>query len=233
MQYWNNPLITVKLDTTRDPVVESFHNGRHCLFWNSASRFDNITTNQRLDDLIKWANEWLDTDGIDGFVADSRNLYDIANLVKLNMWINDIRQQGIVKPWLIQDQGNGTLIAGTGDSRLRCLEVVPEITSVPAFISTSVERADLYKDLEPVTTFRQFAELCKAEPEVEFIFRLTESTAPYGMYWYEYNTNRTRAVTPGESQAVSMFVNYVRWHPGFRVSRDWFAQPRNWDNYTL
>jgi hypothetical protein len=232
MQYWNNPLITVKLDTTRDPVVESFHNGRHCLFWNPASKFDNITTNQRLDDLIKWANEWLDTDGIDGFVADSRNLYDIANLVKLNMWINNIRQQGIVKPWLIQDQGNGTLIAGTGDSRLRCLEVMPEITSVPAFVSTSADRAELYKDLEPVTTFRQFAALCKAEPEVEFIFRLTESTAPYGMYWYEYNTNRTRAVTPGESQAVSMFVNYVRQHPGFRVSRDWFAQSRNWDNYT-
>jgi len=232
MEYWNNPLITVKLNTDRDPIVESFHSGRHCLFWNPATRFDNISTNQRLNDLIKWANEWLETDGIDGFVADARNHYDIANLVKLNMWINDIRRQGIVKPWLIQDQGNGTFVAGTGDSRLRCLEVMPEIASVPAFISTSVDRAHLYQNLEPVTSFRQFAKICNAEPEVEFIFRLTEPAASYGLYWYEYNTNRTRAVTPGESQAISMFTNYVRRHPGFRVSRSWFAQSRNWDNYT-
>ena len=232
MEYWNNPLITVKLDTDRDPVVESFHSGQHCLFWNPASRFDNITTNQRLDDLIRWANEWLEHDGIDAFAQDLRNRYDIANLTKLNMWIADIRQQGIVKPWLIQDQGDGTFVAGTGDSRLRCLEVMPEITSVPAFISTSTERAHLYQDLEPVTSFAQFAQLCAAEPEVEFIFRLTDATAPYGLYWYEYNTNRTRAVTPGEDQAVSMFVNYVRSNPGFRVSRTWFATAVPWNLYT-
>jgi hypothetical protein len=232
MEYWNNPLITVKLDTDRDPVIESFHNGRHCLFWNPASRFDNISTNQRLDDLIRWANEWLEHDGIDAFESEPRNRYDIANLTKLNMWIADIRQQGIVKPWLIQDQGDGTFVAGTGDSRLRCLEVMPEITSVPAFVSTSADRAHLYQDLEAVTSFAQFAQLCRAEPEVEFIFRLTDPTAPYGLYWYEYNTNRTRSVTPGEDQAVKMFVNYVKANPGFRVSRTWFANAVDWNNYT-
>lgn len=232
MQYWNNPLITVKLDTDRDPVIESFHNGRHCLFWNPASAFDNISTNQRLDDLIKWANEWLEHDGIDAFERDVRNRYDIANLTKLNMWIADIQQQGIVKPWLIQDQGDGTFVAGTGDSRLRCLEVMPEITSVPAFISTSADRAHLYQDLEPVTSFDQFAQLCQAEPEVEFIFRLTDPLAPYGLYWYEYNTNRTRAVTPGEDQAVRMFVNYAKSNPGFRITRTWFTNTVNWKNYT-
>jgi hypothetical protein len=234
MEYWNNPLHTVRVrDYKYDPVISSFHNGRHCLFWNPASKFDNIVTNQRLDDLIKWANEWLETDGVDGFEKEPRNHYDIANLTKLNMWVNDIRQQGIVKPWLLQDQGNGTFVAGTGDSRLRCLEVMPEIATVPAFVSTTTDRAHLYADLEPVTDFAHFAKLCKAEPEVEFIFRLTEPTAPYGMYWYEYTTNRTRAVTPGQDQAVCMFLNYARSVPNFRVSRDWFTKPIVWTNYTL
>lgn len=234
MEYWNNPLLTAKVrGYDLDPVVQSFHNGRHCLFWNPASKFDNITTNQKLDDLIKWANEWLEHDGIDAFRTDPRNHYDIANLTKLNMWIEDIRKQGIVKPWLIQDLGNGAFIAGTGDSRLRCLEVMPEVTSVPAFVSTSVERAHLYDSLEPVVNFAQFASLCQAEPEVEFIFRLTDSAAPYGLYWYEYNTNRTRAVTPGEEQAVSMFVNYVKANPGIRLDRAWFATPVMWHNYIV
>lgn len=99
MEYWNNPLLTAKVrGYDLDPVVQSFHNGQHCLFWNPASKFDNITTNQKLDDLIKWANEWLEHDGIDAFRSDPRNHYDIANLTKLNMWIEDIRKQGIVKP---------------------------------------------------------------------------------------------------------------------------------------
>jgi hypothetical protein len=226
--YWNNPLIELNWPSTLDPIQQSFHNGTHCIFWNPNAKFDHITTNQRLGDLCKWANECLITDGIDGFIADNRNHYDIANLVKLNMWIKDIREQGIVKPWLIQDQGNGTYLAGTGDSRLRALECIPEIQTVPAFISTSTDRADLYADLEPVTSFDQFATLCGAERGNLFLFRLTDATAPYGMYWYEYNTSRTRAVTPGEKEAVNMFVKYIQQYPNTVITHNWFNTPIEW-----
>lgn len=229
--YWNNPLISVKLNSNRDPIIESFHNNQHCLFWNPAAKFDNITTNQRLTDLIDWANKWLVTDGIEVFTADARNHYDIANLVKLNMWSRDIRAQGIVKPWMILDCGDETYLAGTGDSRLRCLEVLPEITHVPAFISTSTNRAHLYKDLEPVTNFLQFAQLCKADPSNEFLFRLTDPAAPYGIYWYEYNSSKTRAVTPSEQTAVSMFKNYITRNPGTKIDAKHFLMPINWQDF--
>jgi len=231
--YWNNPLVEVVWPATVDPIQQSFHNGAHCLFWNPRAKFDTLSTNQRLGDLCKWANEWLTHDGIELFCADKRNHYDMANLVKLNMWIKDIRVQGIVKPWLIQDQGNGTYIAGTGDSRLRALECISEIQTVPAFISTSVDRADLYVDLEPVTSFDQFAKLCGAEVGNLFLFRLTDANAPYGLYWYEYNTSRTRAVTPGESQAVDMFFQYIQQHPNTTITPEWFNTPIDWNNYKV
>ena len=117
-------------------------------------------------------------DGIDNFIKDVRNHYDIANLVKLNMWIHDIRSQGIVKPWLMLDQGDGTFLAGTGDSRLRCLERIPEIQTVRAFISTRTERSHLYQGLEEVKTFDQFAQLCDAVPGQNFLFRFTNADAP-------------------------------------------------------
>ena len=44
-----------------------------------------FSTNQRLNDLCEWANQWLEYDGPAGFLAEPRNHYDIANLVKLNM----------------------------------------------------------------------------------------------------------------------------------------------------
>lgn len=229
--YWNNPLIEVHWPSDRDPIKQSFHNGQHCLFWNPTAEFGHISTNQRLADLCKWATEWLSQDGLDNFVADPRNHYDIANLVKLNMWIHDIRQQGIVKPWLIQDQGDGTFIAGTGDSRLRCLERIPEIKTVPAFVSAHVDRAHLYSDLEPVTSFDQFARLCNARVGQTFLFRLTDKHAAYGLYWYEYNSDKTRSVTPGEAEAVTMFQNYYRKNPGVAIVPEWFDSAIAWQHH--
>jgi len=229
--YWNNPLEQVRYPGSSDIIFKATHGGQHCLFWNPAAKFDNISTNQRLADLCDWANGHIRNQGLDAFLTDPGCFYDIANLVKLNIWIQDIRQQGIVKPWLIQDQGDGTFLAGNGDSRLRCLERMPEICTVPAFISTHSNRAHLYRDLEPVNTFEQFAKLCAAEPGQEFLFRLTNANAPYGLYWYEYNSSRTRAVTPGEPQAVATMTRYFAAHPETQITPEWFDIPVPWQDY--
>jgi hypothetical protein len=192
--------------------------------------FDTVQTNQRLQDLCDWTTAGMG-DGLQNFISDTRNHYDIANLVKLNMWIADIKIQGIVKPWMMLDQGNGTFLAGTGDSRMKCLECIPEITHVPAFVSTRRDRAQLYSHLESITSFDRFAELCGAAPGQEFLFRLTDATAPYGMYWYEYNTERTRSVTPGESWCVNTFANYAHQHPDLNINKLWFDTLIAWADY--
>ena len=228
--YWNNPLISLAWPNNRDPIAESFHNGTHCLYYNPQNKFNTVQTNQRLQDLCDWANAELDG-GLQNFINNPNNYYDIANLVKLNMWIADIKQQGIVKPWMMLDQGDGTYLAGTGDSRLRCLECIPEIATVPAFISTRQERAWLYAGLEQIQCFDRFAELCAAESGQEFLFRLTDATAPYGIYWYEYNHERTRSITPSESWCVSTFANYAHQHPDLTITKDWFNQLKDWQTF--
>ena len=226
--YWNNPLTEVRWPCDMDPFV---NHDLH-LFYNPVAKFDHITTNQRLQDLCDWANQWLECDGIVGFAADDRNHYDIANLVKLNMWIADIRAQGIVKPWLMLDQGNGTYLAGNGDSRLRCLECIPEIQFVPAFVSTCADRAHLYADLEPVITFDQFATLCGAEHNQQFVFRFTMTSRPYGLYWYEYASPRTRSVTPNQDWCVHTFVRYAKQYPDLSITKQWFGQLVDWQIFS-
>ena len=229
--YWNNPLEQYVWPCDTDPVQRASHHSQHCLFWNPARSVADISTNQTLQDLCDWAMQWLTQDGLSAFVADRRNHYDIANLVKLNMWIHDIRQQGIVKPWLILDAGDGSYWAGTGDSRLRCLEVLPEIQTVPALISTHRDRAWLYQDLEPVRDFAALARHCRAQLGQLFLFRFTDLQAPYGLYWYEYNSELTRRVTPSESWCVTAFQNYWQ-HQAEPITKQWFATPRDWWHYT-
>ena len=229
--YWNNPLIEISWPSDRDPVVESFHNGAHCIFFNPNFKFNKVSTNQKLQDLVTWANNWMTHNGPTDFVAETKNHYDIANLVKLNMWIHDIRRQGIVKPWLVLDHGDGTFLSGTGESRMRCLERIPEITTVPAFISTTSARAHLYSDLEPVLNFDQFADLCGALRKQLFLFRLTDPDAPYGMYWYEYNSDLTRDVTPGQDLAIEMFSNYIQENRDLKFTEEWFDTLVPWEQY--
>lgn len=225
--YWNNPLIETTWPGTADPIAESLHNGTHCLFWNPAADFGQCRTNQTLNQLCDWANSWLFQDGIDGFAADPKNHYDIANLVKINLWIRDIRQQGIVKPWLFLHEADDTWLAGTGESRMRCLERIPEIRTVPAFICTSADRAAQFSQLEPITCLDQFATRCGADAGQLFLFRLTDPSAPYGLYWYEYNSARTRRVMPNEAECVRAFVEHWRHNPQ-TITPDWFDQATDW-----
>jgi len=232
--YHKNPTIESRWPGDQDPVAQSLHLGNHCLFYNPSAEFKHIEKKSySFETLIKWANEWLVRDGIDKFAADTNNHRDICRLVRLNMWIRDIRKQGIVKPLLLVDEGNGNYSAATGGNRLRVLEYIPEIQTVPAFISTHRDRSSLYTGLESVTCLDRFAELCSADPGKNFYFRLTDAAAPYGMHWYEYSNNRTRLVTPYYEKAVNMFTNYARANPNLFLTKEYFDQEIIWDDYYM
>lgn len=226
--YWNNPLINITWPSNADPIIGSSNDGTHCLFFDSEYPVRTIEYTQTLKDLCEWVQQRL-ADGLDQCFGDEQNHYDLANLVKLSMWIQSIRLKGIVKPWLLLD--NNGITCGTGESRLRCLERLPGIATAPAFISTHIDRAHLYSHLKRVETFDQFAELCGATKGQEFLFRLTDKQAPYGIYWYEYNSEITRSVTPGTAECLDMLRNYLELHPDLTITPDWFDFIIAWDRY--
>ena len=229
--YWNNPTINLTYPSNQDPIADSFHNGAHCLFYNPIQDKNAIRTNQCLQDLCDWANTHITNQGVDGFIKDTANHYDIANLVKLNIWVDDLPRQGSIKPMLLQYVGRPLLESGTGESRLRALERISSITTVSAFISTHTQYRDQFNHLESITTFDHFAKRCLAEPGQQFIFRLTDDQAPYGLDWYEYNSSRTSTITPGEDYCVEVLSNYLQQQPGITFSPAWFDLLVNWDQY--
>lgn len=225
--YWNQPLIECRWPQDPDPVPDLLGD-QYLLFWDPKFDFRGLKTNQRMADLCAWVQHRL-AEGIDRFVADERNHYDIANLVKLNMWAEDIRRQGIIKPWLVLDWGDYQE-AGTGDSRMRLCEIMPEIKTVPAFVSTHRDRAMLYTGLEPILTLQQLATRCEAMIGQQFLFRPTTGAAPFGIYWYEYDSALTRAVTPAQSWCVTVFEHYYHVYRPV-IDAAWFLDPVPWQDY--
>jgi len=224
-------MIELTWPTDQDPIQDSLHSGRHCLFYNPEFNKNLIRYQQHLDTLSDWANNLIDQHGPAGFLNNPKNYYDIANLVKLNMWVQNIKQQGIVKPMLLWYFGSGNYSSATGESRLRALERIPSITTVSAFISTEQAHQAEFSNLESITTLTRFAKICQAVAGQKFLFRLGDPDGPYGIDWFEYDSNRTAKVTPGESWCVSTISNYLDQHPATVFTPSWFDQPINWDLY--
>ena len=229
MEYWNNPIKTYNktvlpygLDT--DPIVKSMHNKEHCLFYHSKFNHQLVNYQHRFKDLCDWSNN-----RDKNFFTNKNNHNQIARIVKLNMWVTDIKTQGIIKPMLIYYDGEFT--CGTGESRLRTLECIPEVSHVTAFITTHQQHAHKFSHLEPVTTFARFAEICKSTLGQQFMFRFTDKLAPYGIEWFDYTDNRTGKVMPSEELCVQAIKNYLKAHPSTVFSPDWFSIPVDWNLY--
>jgi hypothetical protein len=231
--YWNNPQIKIYYPSEIDPIQQSFHNGKHCLFYDPAFDKNKIEYQQTLEVICEWANAGIRYNGIDGFIKNKINHYDIANLVKLNMWVHDIKNQGIVKPMLLQYLGNNKFSVGNGESRLRAVECIPSIATITGFITTSTKYEQEFQHLEQVQTFEQFAKICDAQISgMEFLFQLTDEQAPYSIWWYEYSSPKTRAVTPGEEWCVSVLHQYLIRNPETKFTKEGFQTLVNWNDYT-
>jgi hypothetical protein len=230
--YWNNPTIELTYPLfTRDPIVDSLHNGTHCLFYDPAVDRTTIRYKQTLGDICTWANRLIAERGIDGFINDPANHYDIANIVKLNMWIDDIIKQGIVKPINVFYDGQEKYGINNGESRLRAAERISAIKTIPGFIGCRAEFADQFTHLEPITNFNRFAEICGASVGQQFFFTLTDPEAPYGIFWYEYASPKTVAVTPGEKYCVDTLHSYLTRHPDTKFTPEWFDTLVDWADY--
>jgi len=186
--YWNNPIEHIVYPSDSDILFKATHHGQHCLYYDPAVDTKLIHNNQTLNDLCDLINQLLQKQDIDHWLSNPGVANRLANIVKLNIWINDLSTRGIIKPMLLVYDGsplyNFNGISGTGSSRLKVLERVPTITHVAGFITTNITYQSKFEKLELITTFDRFAELCQAVPGQKFLFRLTDDQADYGVDWY-------------------------------------------------
>lgn len=229
--YWNNPLIEVNWPSVQDPF--KLYHKSHCVFYHPAVDKMDIHNNQTLQDLCDWTNSNIQEFGIDGFLGEPKNYYDIANLVKLNLWVRDLPINGSIKPMLLTYTGgkyNADFGSGTGASRLRAMERIPGMQAVTAFITTSNKFKSQFQHLEEITTFDRFAKLCQAVPGQHFLFRFTDPLAPFGIDWYEYDSSRTSSITPSEEYCLSAIANYLQQYPNTVFTPEWFESTIKWSN---
>jgi hypothetical protein len=229
--YWNNPIETVKYPSASDVIFKSQHQGQHCLFYNPQVPVDQIAKQTQLHQLCDWANHEL-AHSRSEFTGDPTRHYDAANLVKINQMVHSVRQHGSVKPMLLFYTGSVPYATGTGDTRLRAIERVPAITHVSGIISTHSRHRSEFAHLREIHTLEQFAQCFDAPEGSEFLIRLTDAQADWGMDWYEYVLNNTSVAVPNWTFCLSAIQNYIMQQPdNFEFTVEWFDQAIVWADY--
>lgn len=227
--YWNNPVVTVRLTDSYDPVAESLHQGRHCLFYNPAVPIADMVKLISLQDTCNLANLWVQNN----FLMHSEGDLDkVANAVRVNQYVHSLRTQGNIKPMLLNYTGTWPLGASTGGSRVMAAERCANIHAFSAFVATSSEFRSQFQHLESVTTLERFANICGAAPHTEMYFRLTDSAAPWGIDWYEVALDHT--TVPNNTQCLRWLRHYVQQQSvTFEFTPDWFDQVIDWLSFDM
>ena len=129
MEYWNNPKETysqtvLPYPKDTDPIVKSLHQGEHVLFWDPGIHKNRIEYKRTVQEQCDWLN--------------SKNIWQdpfrVATIVKLNIYIDDIKRQGVVKPMLLYYNGNEKFGIQTGENRMRATERIPKLVMLASFI---------------------------------------------------------------------------------------------------
>lgn len=230
MEYWLQPKITLTWPCVSDPIADHLRDGCHKLYFNPQVDLELIKPDHTLSELCEWVNSRTQEHGFDEFFDDPINHYQIAKLVKINLWVDHIQRAGIAKPMLLADVGRPWFEPCNGDNRMRVLERVPFIHTVSAFISANVRDADTYRYLQPVETLDQMATLCGATEGQEFQFRFTNNPDDYGIYWYEFDSRVTEPVTPHQDWCVQRLRNYCAEHATV-FTPEWFDTLVDWEVY--
>lgn len=225
MEYWNNPKIICRhtllpYPVDQDPIIQSMHNGEHVLYYDPSVHSTRISYERTVQDQCTWLN------------CDSdiwQDPFRIASIVKLNIYVQDIQSQGVVKPMLLFYDSEKLQIH-TGENRMRASELLPDLVYFRSFITTHRKHEKLFEHLTKIENFEKFTEVCASPVGCQYQFRLTDQNAPYGIDWFEYDSERTRAVTPDYDWCETVFRNYLKSNSVI-FTPDWFTKEINWKIY--
>jgi hypothetical protein len=74
MQNSDNPIQTFRWPSDQDPIAQSLHSGKHCLFYDGAFDHSKITYIQKLQDLCNWANVGIKNYGCTNFLKEKNKV---------------------------------------------------------------------------------------------------------------------------------------------------------------
>ena len=185
------------------------------LYYNPTVNTQHIRLLDHLDDIINNANRWLAG-------SNELDLNAQARLVNINRFADSIRRRGSCKPMILNWPGELPYEAGNGGTRMLAIEVVPEITAGPAFITSQTEQS-----LQEVNSLDQLKQLCQCT-EGDVYIKLSNKV---GIEWFEAPSQDPDLIVYSDDVTAQALNRYIKHHSLGKFTKTWFATPIEWSQY--
>jgi hypothetical protein len=182
----------------------------HCLLYNPGVLVTTIKPLCSLDQMLDEANQNL-------------NSNTMANMVRLNWMVTNLKDEPVQKPLLIDHTGT----VQTGDTRLAAIGLNEHIMHVPCVMTAPVDQMNL--DWIYVEDKNHLGELLN----IDSTDILTHDDWNYSSIdWIEFAYPHTAHHMHDEQERLHMIKKYLEQNPDTVFTRDWLQTPVNWSDYS-
>jgi hypothetical protein len=174
-------------------------------------------------------NQALDLHGTDLLSWPAGLQDEIARLLWINQFYQNLHKEPIRKPLLIHRQQE-QYIVDCGDTRLMTLQLNPEIITVSVVTTCTVYDAVRYQDWQQITCDSDLIRLAQFDTNnTTILVTATPPGADYGLEWLEIGDQSTGHHLHNIDLRLTMMQNYLDAQvKNFKFDTEWAQSPVDW-----
>jgi hypothetical protein len=226
--YFNHGLY-LQVNITMTDIIKTALGSTYCMFYHPAFPITQLTPVQTLAGSCYVVNQALALHGTDLLSWPAGLQNEIAKLLRVNYFYQNLNKEPIRKPLLIHRQQK-QYIVDCGDTRLMTLQLNPEISTVSVVTTCTTADAVRYPDWQQIASDSDLIRLTRFDTNNTTI--LVTTTPPgtdYGIEWLEIGDHSTGHHLHSIDLRLAMMQNYLDAQvTNFKFDTEWVRSPVDW-----
>jgi hypothetical protein len=210
-------------------IIKTALGSTYCMFYNSAFPIVQLTPVQTLVGSCSVVNQALNSHGTNLSVWPAKLQDEIARLLRVNYFYQNLNKEPIRKPLLIHQQ-HEQYIVDCGDTRLMKLQLNPEISTVSVVITCTASNAVHYTTWQQINNDQDLIRLVKFDTNnTTILVTPSRPGADHGLDWLEIGDQSTRHHLHNIDLRLTMMQNYLDGQvKNFKFDTEWVRSPVDW-----
>ena len=210
-------------------IIKTALGSTYCMFYHPAFPIAQLTPVQTLEGSCSVINQALDLYGTDLLSWPAGLQNEIAKLLRVNYFYQNLHKEPIRKPLLIHQQ-HEQYIVDCGDTRLMTLQLNPKISTVSVVITCTASNAVQYNTWQQINNDQDLIRLVKFDTNnTTILVTPSQPGADYGLDWMEICDHSTVHHLHNIDLRLTMMQNYLDAQvKNFKFDTEWARSPVDW-----
>jgi len=213
-------------------ILKTALGSTYCMFYNPAIPASSLTPVQTLDGACHVVNQQIDINGVNLSTWEARKQNEIARLLRVNFFYQNLDHEPIRKPILVHKH-NDQLLVDCGDTRLMALQLKTLTATVGVVITCLAAESAQYSTWQPITCDMDLITATNfGLNNTTILVTVTAPDADYAVEWMEIGDQSTAHHLHNIDHRIEMMQRYLDTQPtDFQFSVNWARTPIDWEMF--